>query len=201
MFTGIISGTGTIKSITGSKRTSNSDRRIRLELGRVGKGLKIGDSVSVNGTCLTVIVLKKTAAEFEIVKETMDRTTLGSFKDGDSVNIERSLKLSDRFEGHIVLGHVDGVGEISDVIKFPAEIKMWIRVKGKELMKYLVPKGSVTVDGISLTVVDVEKYKFSVALVPHTVSKTTIGTKVRGDTVNLEFDILSKYLANLIPKN
>ena len=201
MFTGIISGTGTIKSITGSKRTSNSDRRIRLELGRVGKGLKIGDSVSVNGTCLTVIVLKKTAAEFEIVKETMDRTTLGSFKDGDSVNIERSLKLSDRFEGHIVLGHVDGVGEISDVIKFPAEIKMWIRVKGKEMMKYLVPKGSVTIDGISLTVVDVGKYKFSVALVPHTVSKTTIGTKVRGDTVNLEFDILSKYLANLIPKN
>ena len=201
MFTGIISGTGTIKSITGSKRTSNSDRRIRLELGRVGKGLKIGDSVSVNGTCLTVIVLKKTAAEFEIVKETMDRTTLGSFKDGDTVNIERSLKLSDRFEGHIVLGHVDGVGEISDVIKFPAEIKLWIRVKGKEMMKYLVPKGSVTVDGISLTVVDVGKYKFSVALVPHTVSKTTIGTKVRGDTVNLEFDILSKYLANLIPKN
>ena len=201
MFTGIISGTGTIKSITGSKRTSNSDRRIRLELGRVGRGLKIGDSVSVNGTCLTVIVLKKTAAEFEIVKETMDRTTLGSFKDGDTVNIERSLKLSDRFEGHIVLGHVDGVGEISDVIKFPAEIKMWIRVKGKEMMKYLVPKGSVTVDGISLTVVDVGKYKFSVALVPHTVSKTTIGTKVRGDTVNLEFDILSKYLANLIPKN
>ncbi|MGB8100458.1 MAG: riboflavin synthase [Nitrososphaeraceae archaeon] len=201
MFTGIISGTGTIKSITGSKRTSNSDRRIRLELGRVGKGLKIGDSVSVNGTCLTVIVLKKTAAEFEIVKETMDRTTLGSFKDGHSVNIERSLKLSDRFEGHIVLGHVDGVGEISDVIKFPAEIKMWIRVKGKEMMKYLVPKGSVTVDGISLTVVDVGKNKFSVALVPHTVSKTTIGTKVRGDTVNLEFDILSKYLANLIPKN
>jgi len=184
MFTGIISGTGTIKSIMGSKRTSNSDRRIRLELGRVGKGL-----------------LKKTAAEFEIVKETMDRTTLGSFKDGESVNIERSLKLSDRFEGHIVLGHVDGVGEISDVIKFPAEIKMWIRVKGKEMMKYLVPKGSVTVDGISLTVVDVGKYKFSVALVPHTVSKTTIGTKVRGDTVNLEFDILSKYLANLIPKN
>lgn len=201
MFTGIISGTGAIKSITRSKRTSNSDRRIRLELGRVGKGLKIGDSVSVNGTCLTVIVLKKTAAEFEIVKETIDRTTLGSFKDGDSVNIERSLKLSDRFEGHIVLGHVDGVGEISDVIKFPAEIKMWIRVKGKEMMKYLVPKGSVTVDGISLTVVDVGKYKFSVALVPHTVSKTTIGTKVRGDTVNLEFDILSKYLANLIPKN
>ena len=201
MFTGIISGTGTIKSITGSKRTSSSDRRIRLELGSVGKGLKIGDSVSVNGTCLTVIVLKKTAAEFEIVKETMDRTTLGSFKDGDSVNIERSLKLSDRLEGHIVLGHVDGIGEISDVIKYPAEIKMWIRVKGKELMKYLVPKGSVTVDGISLTVVDVGKYKFSVALVPHTVSKTTIGTKVSGDTVNLEFDILSKYLANLIPKN
>jgi len=201
MFTGIVNGTGTIKSITGSKRTSNSDRRVKLELGRAGRGLKIGDSVSVNGTCLTVIILKKTAAEFEIVKETMDRTTLGSFKDGDSVNIERSLKLSDRFEGHIVLGHVDGVGEISDVIKFPAEIKMWIRVKGKEMMKYLVPKGSVTVDGISLTVVDVGKYKFSVALVPHTVSKTTIGTKVRGDTVNLEFDILSKYLANLIPKN
>jgi riboflavin synthase len=200
MFTGIIDGTGTIKSITRSKRTRNSDRRIRLEVGRVGRGLKIGDSVSVNGTCLTVIILKKSAAEFEIVKETMDRTTLGSLKDGDSVNIERTLKISDRFEGHIVLGHVDGVGEISDVIKFRAEIKMWIRVKSKEMMKYLVPKGSVTVDGISLTVVDVGRYEFSIALVPHTVSKTTIGTKVRGDTVNLEFDILSKYIANFIPK-
>jgi riboflavin synthase len=201
MFTGIIGGTGTIKSVSGSKRTSNSDSRIRLELGRVGRGLKIGDSVNVNGTCLTVVVLNKTAAEFEIVKETMDRTTFGSLKNGDSVNLERSLKLSDRFEGHIVLGHVDGIGEISDVVKFPAEIKMWIKVKGKGMMKYLVPKGSVTVDGISLTVVDVGKNKFSAALVPHTVLKTTIGTKVRGDTVNLEFDILSKYLANFIPKN
>ncbi len=201
MFTGIISGTGTIKSVSGSKRTSNSDSRIRLELGRVGRGLKIGDSVNVNGTCLTAVVLNKTAAEFEIVKETMDRTTFGSLKNGDSVNLERSLKLNDRFEGHIVLGHVDGIGEISDVVKLPAEIKMWIKVKGKGMMKYLVPKGSVTVDGISLTVVDVGKNKFSAALVPHTVSKTTIGTKVRGDTVNLEFDILSKYLANFIPKN
>ena len=201
MFTGIVNGTGTIKSITGSKRTSNSDRRVKLELGRAGRGLKIGDSVNVNGTCLTVTILKKTAAEFDIVKETMDRTTWGSLNYGDSVNIERSLKLGDRFEGHIVLGHVDGVGEISDLVKFPAEIKMWIRIKDKKMMKYLVPKGSVTVDGISLTVVDVGKNEFSVALVPHTISKTTIGTKIRGDRVNLEFDILSKYLANLIPKN
>ena len=201
MFTGIINGTGTIKSITGSKRTNNSDRRVKLELGRAGRGLKIGDSVNVNGTCLTVTILKKTVAEFDIVKETMDRTTWGSLNYGDSVNIEKSLKLGDRFEGHIVLGHVDGVGEISDLVKFPAEIKMWIRIKGKKMMKYLVPKGSVTVDGISLTVVDVGKNEFSVALVPHTISKTTIGTKIRGDRVNLEFDILSKYLANLIPKN
>ena len=201
MFTGIVNGTGTIKSITGSKRTSNSDRRVKLELGRAGRGLKIGDSVNVNGTCLTVTILKKTAAEFDIVKETMDRTTWGSLNYGDSVNIERSLKLGDRFEGHIVLGHVDGVGEISELVKFPAEIKMWIRIKDKKMMKYLVPKGSVTVDGISLTVVDVGKNEFSVALVPHTISKTTIGTKIRGDRVNLEFDILSKYLANLIPKN
>jgi len=201
MFTGIINGTGTIKSITGSKRTNNSDRRVKLELGRAGRGLKIGDSVNVNGTCLTVTILKKTVAEFDIVKETMDRTTWGSLNYGDSVNIEKSLKLGDRFEGHIVLGHVDGVGEISDLVKFPDEIKMWIRIKGKKMMKYLVPKGSVTVDGISLTVVDVGKYEFSVALVPHTISKTTIGTKIRGDRVNLEFDILSKYLANLIPKN
>jgi len=201
MFTGIVNGTGTIKSITGSKRTNNSDRRVKLELGRAGRGLKIGDSVNVNGTCLTVTILKKTVAEFDIVKETMDRTTWGSLNYGDSVNIEKSLKLGDRFEGHIVLGHVDGVGEISDLVKFPAEIKMWIRIKDKKMMKYLVPKGSVTVDGISLTVVDVGKNEFSVALVPHTISKTTIGTKIRGDRVNLEFDILSKYLANLIPKN
>lgn len=201
MFTGIIEGTGIIKSVSGSRRPSSSDSRIRLEMGKVGRGLKIGDSVSVNGTCLTVVRLNKTVAEFEIVKETIDRTTFGFLKNGQVVNLERSLKLSDRFEGHIVLGHVDGIGEISDVIKLPAEIKMWVKVKGKGMMKYLVPKGSVTVDGISLTVVDVGKNKFSVALVPHTLSKTTLGNKARGDKVNVELDILSKYVANLLPKN
>ncbi len=201
MFTGIIEGTGIIKSVSGSRRPSSSDSRIRLELGKVGRGLKIGDSVSVNGTCLTVVRLNKTVAEFEIVKETIDRTTFGFLKNGDFVNLERSLKLSDRFEGHIVQGHVDGIGEIFDVIKLPAEIKMWVKIKGKGMMKYLVPKGSVTVDGISLTVVDVGKNKFSVALVPHTLSKTTIGNKAKGDTVNVELDILSKYIANLLPKN
>jgi riboflavin synthase len=200
MFTGIIEGTGTIKSIAklkGTKRTA--DNRIEIDLGKLSKGLRIGDSVNVNGTCLTVIRIFKSMAYFEVVKETMKRTSLGMLKVGNLVNLERSLRISDRIEGHIVLGHIDGVGRIEDIVKIPSETKIWINVS-KEIAKFLVPKGSVALDGVSFTIVDVMKNKFSVALVPHTLAVTTFKNKEKGDKVNIEVDILSRYVAKVLPQ-
>ena len=200
MFTGIVEGTGIIKSvvkITSTNRTA--DNVIEIDLGKLSKGLQIGDSVNVNGTCLTATKISKTTAHFELVRETMKRTALGFLKCGDLVNLERSLKINDRFEGHIVLGHVDGVGKIEDILKLPSETKIWINA-GKEVAKYLVPKGSVALDGISFTIVDVVNTKFSIALVPHTIAVTTFKNKQKGDKVNIEADILSKYVAKLLPR-
>jgi riboflavin synthase len=141
----------------------------------------------------------KSIAYFEAVKETMKRTSLGMLKVGDHVNLERSLKISDRIEGHIVLGHIDGVGKIEDIVKIPSETKIWINVR-KDIAKFLVPKGSVALDGISFTIVDIIKSKFSIALVPHTLAVTTFKNKQKGDKVNVEIDILSKYVERLLPQ-
>jgi riboflavin synthase len=199
MFTGIVEGTGIIKSIAklkGTKRTAAN--RIEVDLRKLSKGLQVGNSVNVNGTCLTVVRILRSIAYFEVVKETMKRTSLGILKVGDHVNLERSLRISDRIEGHIVLGHIDGVGRIEDIAKIPSETKIWINVS-KDIAKLLVPKGSVALDGVSFTVVDVSKNKFSVALVPHTLVVTTFKNKQKGDKVNIEVDILSKYVAGILP--
>jgi riboflavin synthase len=200
MFTGIIEGTGIIKSIVKIKDTDRSaDSRIEIDLGKLSKGLQVGDSVNVNGTCLTTTRIMKNKVYFEVVKETMKRTSLGMLEIGDHVNLERSLRISDRIEGHIVLGHIDGVGEIEDIVKKPSETKIWISVN-KEIAKFLVSKGSVALDGISFTIVDVWKNKFSIALVPHTLAVTTFKNKSKGDKVNIEVDILSKYVAKFLPR-
>ena len=200
MFTGIIEGTGIIKSIVKIKDTDRSaDSRIEIDLGKLSKGLQVGDSVNVNGTCLTTTRIMKNKVYFEVVKETMKRTSLGMLEIGDHVNLERSLRISDRIEGHIVLGHIDGVGEIEDIVKKPSETKIWISVN-KEIAKFLVSKGSVALDGISFTIVDVWKNKFSIALVPHTLAVTTFKNKLKGDKVNIEVDILSKYIAKFLPR-
>jgi len=200
MFTGIIEGTGIIKSIVKIKDTNRSaDRRIEIDLGKLSKGLQVGDSVNVNGTCLTTTRILKNKAYFEVVKETMKRTSLGMLEIGDHVNVERSLRINDRIEGHIVLGHIDGVGEIKDIVKNPSETKIWISAN-KEIAKFLVSKGSVALDGISFTIVDVWKNKFSIALVPHTLAVTTFKNKLKGDKVNIEIDILSRYVANFLPR-
>jgi riboflavin synthase len=201
MFTGIVEGTGIVKSIVKIKDTNRTaDNRIGIDLGKLGKGLQVGDSVNVNGTCLTATRILKGIAYFEAVKETMKRTSLGMLKVGDLVNLERSLKINDRIEGHIVLGHIDGVGKIEDIVKIPSETKIWINVR-KDIAKFLVPKGSVALDGISFTIVDMLKSKFSIALVPHTLAVTTFKNKRKGDKVNIEIDILSKYVARLLPQN
>ena len=198
MFTGIVEGMGKVKSVSKGRR--GADTAMRLSLGRLGRGLKRGDSVCINGACLTVTKLSKGEAEFEMVAETIRRTNLGRVKPGDRVNIERSMKVCDRLEGHFVLGHVDGTGVVEGVEKTPSETKIWIRLD-KGLAKTLVPKGSIAVDGVSLTLVDVEGDRVSVSLIPHTLDATTLGERSKGDWVNIETDILGKYVANTQPRN
>lgn len=200
MFTGIVEGTGIVKSISKIKAANRTaDKRIEIDLGKLSKGLREGDSVSINGTCLTATSILKNTAFFEVVKETTKRTSLGLLNAGDRVNLERSLRINDRIEGHIVLGHIDGIGKIEDIVKVPSETKVWIRVN-KQIASLLVPKGSIAVDGISFTIVDVTDAAFSIALVPHTLAVTTFKSKKKGEKVNIEVDILSKYVAKLLPR-
>jgi riboflavin synthase len=195
MFTGIVEGLAAVKSVAKAKR--GADTVMQLKLGKMAKGLKKGDSVCINGACLTVTKLQKGEAQFEMVAETMRRTSLGQLKPGDKVNIERSMKVGDRLEGHFVLGHVDGTATIVEKVEKQAETTLWFELDSEVLSKALVPKGSVAVDGISLTVVDVEGVKFSVSLIPHTLAITSLGLKKEGDKVNIETDVLGKYVSKM----
>ena len=197
MFTGIIEGVGMVTSI--SKSNSGAEVIIRVRLGKFGRGLKKGDSVCINGACLTATKLSRGEAEFEMVSETIRRTNLGQTKLGEMVNIERSLRVGDRLEGHFVLGHVDGTGVIDYIQKMSSETTVWIKLD-EQLTKSLAPKGSITVDGVSLTLVGVEGDRVSVSLIPHTLKVTTLGMKRRGDRVNIETDILAKYVMTNLPK-
>src|SRR5918999_6052807 len=160
MFTGIIKAIGTITSVSKSK--SGAEFIIRVRLRKFGRGLKKGDSVCINGACLTATKLSEGEAEFEMVSETIRRTNLGQTKPGEMVNIERSLRVGDRLEGHFVLGHVDGTGIIEDMEKTSSETTIWINLD-RELIKSVVPKGSIAVDGVSLTLVGVEDNRVSVS--------------------------------------
>ena len=192
MFTGIVEGIGKVKKI--SKATKNKSAiQMIVDLGKHGKGLKIGQSVALNGVCLTVTKLSKNGCTFEMIQETTKKTDLGNLKLGGIVNIERSLKVGARLEGHFVLGHVDGVGVIKKVQKKPKEVQIWFEVP-KNLSKYVVKKGSIAIDGISLTVVEIKNNLASVCLIPHTVKVTNFKTKNIGDKVNIETDILGKYI-------
>jgi riboflavin synthase len=203
MFTGIIEGLAEVKSVARAGK-KGADTVLQVRLGpRMSRGLKVGDSVCINGACLTVTKLSKKeggTAQFELVAETVRRTALGSVRPGDRVNIERSMKVGDRLEGHFVLGHVDGTAVIIDRQETPSETKMWFQLDSAGLAQSLVEKGSVAVDGISLTVVDVDGPRFSVSLIPHTLAVTTLGAKKKGDRVNIETDVLSKYVAKSLPR-
>lgn len=192
MFTGIVEGIGKIEKI--SKNTKNrSAIQMTVNLGKHAKGLKIGQSVALNGVCLTATKLSKSSCIFEMIDETTTKTDLGNLKPGDIVNIERSLKTGDRLEGHFVLGHVDGVGVIKKIQNKPKEVQVWFELP-KNLSKYVVKKGSIAVDGISLTVVDIKNNLASVCLIPHTMEITNFKTKNIGDKLNIETDILGKYI-------
>ena len=192
MFTGIISGTGKVEKIV--KNTKNrSAVKMTVNLGKCAKGLKIGQSVALNGVCLTVTKLSKNLGRFEMIDETTKKTDLGNLKIGSIVNVERSLKAGERLEGHFVLGHVDGVGTITKIQKKPKEVQVWFNVP-KKLAKYIVNKGSIAIDGISLTVVEAKNNNVSVCFIPHTIQVTNFKTKKVGDKVNIETDILGKYI-------
>jgi len=192
MFTGIVEGIGIVNKI--SKITKNrSAIEMTIDLGKQVKGLKIGQSVALNGVCLTATKISKSKCIFEMIEETTKKTDLGNLKVGGVVNIERSLKAGDRLEGHFVLGHVDGVAIIKKILKKPKEVQVYFEVP-KSLAKYIVKKGSITIDGISLTVVDIKKTLAYVSLIPHTIESTNFHTKKVGDKVNIETDILGKYI-------
>ncbi len=192
MFTGIVVGTGKVKKIT-RKTKNRSAIQMIVDLGKYAKGLKIGESVALNGVCLTVTNLKKNLGKFEMIDETTKKTDLGNLKIGSIVNIERSLKAGDGLEGHFVLGHVDGVATLKKIQKKPKEVQIWFEVP-KKLSRYIVKKGSIAIDGISFTVVNVKKNLVSVCLIPHTVQVTNFKTKKIGDKINIETDILGKYI-------
>jgi riboflavin synthase len=154
---------------------------------------KIGDSIAINGCCLTVVAISGSALAFEAGEETLGRTTLGTVLQGDRVNLEASLSMGDTLGGHLVAGHVDGVGTVDERINDTEWSKFWFRVPA-ELTRQMASKGSVAVDGVSLTLVDVERERFSVALIPHTLKVTTLGFRQVGDRVNVETDVLAKYV-------
>jgi len=192
MFTGIIVGTGKVTKID-QKTKNRSAIQMTVNLGKYAKGLKIGQSVAINGVCLSATKISNNNCVFEMIDETTKKTDLGNVKAGSTVNVERSLKVGDRLEGHFVLGHIDGVATITKIEKKPKEVKIWFKIP-KKLTKYVVKKGSIALDGISLTLVDVKKDVVSVCLIPHTINVTNFKSKKIGDKLNIETDVLGKYV-------
>ncbi len=191
MFTGLVEIQGTVTSV---KETGSG---IGLSVKPVTDyELVLGDSVAVNGVCLTVTG-HNGETSFDVSPETMRSTNLGELKNGDCVNLERALRLSDRLGGHIVSGHVDNTGSIRNIRK-TGEYTFYTFDAPKDILKYVVKKGSIAIDGISLTVVDLDHTSFSVAIIPHTLTATNIGQKRVGDRVNLEVDIIGKYVEKLL---
>ncbi len=193
MFTGIIIELGEIISL--EKKTESA--KLSLKGNEIVKDVALGDSIAVNGVCLTVVDIEKDGLSFDVSVETLRSTNLGNLKRGDRVNLEPSLKPNSKMGGHFVTGHVEGVGRIRSKKPLGNAVKIEIEAPDN-VLKYLVGKGSVAVDGISLTVVDVLKDAFSIVIIPHTAKVTSIGIKNIGDTVNLEPDILGKYVAKFL---
>lgn len=189
MFTGIITNTGQVKKWKPSKDGGTLFIQPKTKFTKV----KIGESIAINGCCLTVVRYKNNVLEFDVSDETMRKTALQSLKNKSGVNLERAMQVGDRFGGHFVLGHVDGVGQIKAVKKNKGSVEYTVSYD-KKFQKLLIEKGSVTVDGISLTVCDLKKTKFSLYIIPHTLKETHLPKLKKGDQVNLEFDVLGKYV-------
>jgi riboflavin synthase len=195
LFTGLIVEMGETVSIT--KRGGGA--RLFLKTGSLHREAAIGDSISINGACLTVVEKKGDTVGFDLSDETLRSTNLGRLKVKDRVNLEPALRLDGRLDGHFVTGHIDGVGRIRSKTATGDMLKIVIDA-AQEIVDLLVEKGSVAVDGISLTVVDILRDGFSIVIIPHTARMTTIGYKETGDSVNLEVDILGKYVSKFLQR-
>jgi riboflavin synthase len=194
MFTGIVEELGRVRAVT----PNAGGARIEIECREVRSDAAIGDSIAVNGCCLTVVALGEDWWAADAQVETLDRTTLGALGPGDPVNLERPVRLGARLGGHLVLGHVDGIGTVTAAEPLPdGSTRLTVRAPDG-LSRYFVEKGSVTLDGTSLTITTVDGDEFGVALIPHTLAATTLGVRRRGDRLNVEADILAKHIERLL---
>jgi riboflavin synthase len=196
MFSGIIEERGRVRSAG----PGPSGVRLAVECRTVASDATLGASVAVNGVCLTVVERDESGLSFDLVGETRDRSALGDLRPGDPVNLERPVTLVTRLGGHLVQGHVDGTGTVESVAHDGGSATITVRLPG-DLDRYVVEKGSIAVDGVSLTVATLEDNTFTVALVPHTLTLTTLGERRPGDRVNLEVDVVSKYVEKLVREN
>lgn len=193
MFTGIIEEVGRIRSQT----NSGDSATLEIEGKKIFGDLEIGDSVAVNGVCLTATSIARNAFTADVMHETLNRSSLGAIGVGGKVNLERAMQMNGRFGGHIVSGHIDGTGKIVS-LKYDSNA-VWYKIQAdSSIMRYVVEKGSIAIDGISLTVAKVYQNAFSVSIIPHTMDETTLGSKNPGDIVNLENDVIAKYVEKLL---
>ncbi len=195
MFTGIIETVGIVKSLEQRGELA----RLEIDAQEISDGVRIGDSVAVNGGCLTITAFSGGLFEFEAIRETIERTSLGELTAGSRVNLERAMRADSRLDGHIVQGHVDGTGRVRSFERDGSDVRLVIDCD-PELADCLVEKGSVAIDGVSLTVVGVEESGFDVALIPHTLTVTTLGELHPGARVNLEVDVLGKYVKRYVER-
>jgi len=193
MFTGIIEHTSAVKHL--SLRGGGGE--LFLDFPDFSEGIKLGESIAVNGVCLTVKAIANNVVSFDVSGETLKKTTLGALRKAENVNIERALRIGDRLGGHFVTGHVDGTGVIKEMKQASGQCTVFFSVE-KNLTDMMIEKGSVAIDGISLTIVGVADGIFSVALIPFTVSATTLGFKKTGDRVNIEIDMMGKWVKKLL---
>ena len=193
MFTGIIEGLGSIVGMRGS----GQGKRLTVAADFPLEGTRIGDSIAVNGACLTAVILQGRRFEVDVSPETVNRTIFGQATIGDRVNLERALRLSDRLDGHLVSGHIDGMGRIINRQTQSNAIIVTIGVP-RGLLRYMIPKGSVAVDGVSLTINSLGSDSFDVSIIPHTAALTTVGIKAVGESVNIETDMIGKYVERFV---
>lgn len=194
MFTGLVEEKGTLRSV--SRR--GEAMVLGISASKVLEGAALGDSIAVNGVCLTVTSFDSRSFTVDVMPETFRHTNLGELPPGSPVNLERAMRADGRFGGHIVQGHVDGVGVITDRLAHANAVAFTIRLKDAANLRYIIPRGSVTLDGISLTVTETSGDRFSVSIIPHTLAETVLQHKQPGDTVNIECDVLGKYVDHLL---
>lgn len=194
MFTGIIEEVGTMKGV----RRSGNTLVLDIQGKKVLEEVQLGDSIAVNGVCLTVISYDSKAFQADVMPETYRKTNLKDLKPGDPVNLERAMAANGRYGGHLVQGHVDGVGVIRSKVSNENAVVFTIELPSERIAELVLPTGSITIDGISLTVVQADHKEVTVSIIPHTLSLTVLGHKAEGDTVNIECDIIGKYVKHLL---